>query len=303
MKKRRDTKKIPTYKVLDYVENVHTEMDLKKIERSMNGIEKHPKNRIKEIINFSVKIKFKTGKQKEFHKLLMDKEVVACQGSAGSGKTFLSVYSAIRLLLEDNNIFRIVLTKPCQQLKDENMGFVKGGVDEKLAPIMESFDDVFEELLGKQAFKTLVEEGIIIHKPLAFVRGKTFKNSVILFDEVQMSTLHVCRSLMQRFGEDSRLFLLGDEAQVERGNRRFNPLTMIYSKFEKYNNPKFGTFTFGLDDIVRNPLIQTFELMFEEIESEVSSCNQHKRNKPTDEELAIITNESTIRMTIGNKIL
>lgn len=187
--------------------------------------------------------------------------------------TFVAVYSALELLMNPNSkIEKIILTKPAQQLATENLGFIKGGLDEKIAPIMESFDGVFEELIGIANYRTLIEKGIIQYKPMAFLRGQTMKNAVILFDEVQMSSLHACRTLLQRLGEDSKIFLLGDKAQTENKNRRNNPLSLLIGKFE--NIEEFGVFEFTVQDIVRNKLIIIFERVFEEIENESISKNK-----------------------------
>lgn len=265
----RNKKKIRPHLVDKFDTNVIDDKTVGDLKYNLNGDSTFNKRTAKGIIQSLPRLKYKNGKQKDFHRLLLQKEVVACQGSAGTGKTFIAVYTALELLLNnDTKIEKIILTKPAQQLATENLGFIKGGLDEKIAPIMESFDGVFEELIGIANYRSLIEKGIIQYKPMAFLRGQTMKNAVILFDEVQMSSLHACRTLLQRLGEDSRIYLLGDKAQTENRNRRNNPLTLLYSKFE--NIEDFGVFEFGVEDIVRNKLIIIFEKVFEEIENEQS---------------------------------
>lgn len=269
MSKIKNKQKIRPYQVDNYKETLLDDHVVGDLRSNLNGDSTQMKRIAREVIKSLPKITFKNGKQKDFHKLLMKHDVVACQGSAGTGKTFLAVYVALQLLLDPNNkIEKIVLTKPAQQLATENLGFIKGGLDEKIAPIMESFDGVFEDIIGIASFRTLIEKGVIQYKPMAFLRGQTMKNAVILFDEVQMSSLHACRTLLQRLGEDSKIYLLGDKAQTENKNRKANPLTLLIEKFEHVE--EFGTFEFTIEDIVRNKLIIIFEKIFEQIEDEQS---------------------------------
>lgn len=268
-------KKVPAYQVQEIEHGRMGRKQAESLEDRLNGFDTDPKLLAINIIQELPKLEFKNKKQKEFYKLLTTKEVVVCQGAAGTGKSYLAVRAALDLLISNkNNISRIYLTKPAQQLATENLGFIKGGVDEKLAPIMESYDGIFEDIIGHREFKRLVEERIIVYKPLAFLRGQTLSNAVILFDEVQMSSIHACRTLMQRLGENSHIILLGDKDQTETKNRNGNPLTHLYNKFQDYE--QFGTFEFLRSDVVRNPLIEIFENIFEEIENEVANQPRKK---------------------------
>ena len=267
----RNKTKIRTHKIDDYINtnNVSKEI-VEELRNSLNGDSSDLKRIAKDVIKNLPRLKCKNAKQKEFYRLLEEKDVVACQGVAGTGKTHLSVYCALKTLLNpDNKIERIILTKPAQQLATENLGFIKGSIEEKVLPIMESYQGIFEDIIGIAAHNTLVEKGIIVYKPMAFLRGTTMKNSYIIFDEVQMASLHATRTLMQRMGEDSKLNLLGDRKQTEIKNRKNNPLSLLINKFELID--EFGTFEFTIDDIIRNKLIIIFEKIFEEIENDLSN--------------------------------
>jgi len=130
---------------------------------------------------------------------------------------------------------------------------------------MISFIDNFEKIIGETMTRKLRELGIISIQPLAFVRGRSIDNTIIIVDEAQNITLPNMRTLMTRIGNDSKMVILGDVKQRDIKKKSDSSLEIIINKFE--NREDFGTVTLRDEgDIVRNPLIKTIEEIFDNIE-------------------------------------
>ena len=136
---------------------------------------------------------------------------------------------------------------------------------EKLEPYMISFIDNFEKIIGETMTRKLRELGIISIQPLAFVRGRSIDNTVIIVDEAQNISVPNMRTLMTRIGNDSKMVILGDVKQRDIKKKSDSSLEIIINKFD--NKEDFGTVTLRDEgDIVRNPLIKTIEEIFDDIE-------------------------------------
>jgi phosphate starvation-inducible PhoH-like protein len=132
---------------------------------------------------FHVKaIKCKNAKQKEFLKTLDEKIITVCTGSPGSGKTFLALYSALKAL-EKGQVERIYLVKPVVQIPGEEVGFLKGSLEEKLDPVNWSFFGNIDKLIGESWRKKLIAEKKIISVPIAFLRGVNLDHARVIVDE------------------------------------------------------------------------------------------------------------------------
>ena len=213
----------------------------------------------------TINVKCKTDNQKKLVESIKNNEITICSGLPGSGKTFLSCAEALRLVVSEERYKRIVLVKSITPLKNEEIGHLPGDLKEKMAPIMESFTDNIRKLIGKSRMEKLIELGVIEIVPIAFARGRSIDNSVILVDEAQNITLENIRTLMTRIGNDSKMVILGDVKQRDIKKKSDSSLEIIINKFD--NKEDFGTVTLRDEgDIVRNPLIKTIEEIFDDIE-------------------------------------
>jgi phosphate starvation-inducible PhoH-like protein len=130
---------------------------------------------------------------------------------------------------------------------------------------MISFIDNFEKIIGETMTRKLRELGIISIQPLAFVRGRSIDNTIIIVDEAQNISLSNMRTLMTRIGNDSKMVILGDVKQRDIKKKSDSSLEIIINRFE--DKEDFGTVTLRDEgDIVRNPLIKTIEDIFDQIE-------------------------------------
>ena len=135
-------------------------------------------------------------------------------GPAGTGKTLLAVMAAVKLFKE-GKVDKIIVTRPAVAV-DEDLGFLPGTLEQKMAPWTRPIFDVLRDYFDAKQIEGMIEEGIIEIAPLAFMRGRTFKNSFILADEMQNATPNQMKMLLTRLGEGSRMAVTGDLAQADR---------------------------------------------------------------------------------------
>jgi phosphate starvation-inducible PhoH-like protein len=142
------------------------------------------------------------------------KFIVFAIGPAGTGKTMLGVQMAIKLYKE-GVINKIIITRPAVSV-DEDHGFLPGTLNEKMAPWTRPIMDVFEDYYHPKEIATMLDDGVIEISPLAYMRGRTFKNAFVVADEMQNATSSQMKMLLTRLGENSRMVVTGDLNQADR---------------------------------------------------------------------------------------
>ena len=151
------------------------------------------------------------------HKLQDEqKSIVFAIGPAGTGKTMLAVQHGIKLY-QEGLVDKIIITRPAVSV-DEDLGFLPGDLNEKMAPWTRPIFDVFLEYYQQKDINRMLEEGVIEISPLAYMRGRTFKNAYIVADEMQNATVNQMKMLLTRLGENSKMVVTGDLAQADRLN-------------------------------------------------------------------------------------
>ena len=212
-----------------------------------------------------INVKCKTENQKKLVNSIKENEITICSGLPGSGKTFLSCAEALKLIKTRPKYKRIVLVKSITPLKNEEIGHLPGNLEEKMAPIMESFTDNIRKLIGKTRMEKLIELGVIEIVPIAFARGRSIDNSIILIDEAQNISLDNIRTLMTRIGDNSKMVIMGDVKQKDIRNKRDSSLEIVLRRFD--NIEGFGCVELrDPNDVVRNPIIKIVEQIFDDME-------------------------------------
>ena len=212
-----------------------------------NKKKKLPNNRSRIVRNFSPR----TDKQHELVELIKTKEVVIARGVAGSGKTYATLATALNLL---GDVYeQVVLVKSVTTLPGEEIGFLKGGMEQKMEPFLMSYTWNIDKLCGNGASDTLMENGFIKILPLAFVRGLSIDNSIVIIDEAQNLDYHTFKTIITRIGENSKYVLLGDTEQIDRRHTSESCLSTIIDIFS--NSDIIGIVEFHDSDCVRNPII------------------------------------------------
>jgi phosphate starvation-inducible PhoH-like protein len=143
------------------------------------------------------------------------KRIVIASGSAGTGKSYLATLAAIKAL-NTTSISKIIITRPMVEVENEKIGFLPGDITAKLDPWVKPIFDIFEEFYSKQEISNMVDSGMIEICPLAFMRGRTLKNSFIILDESQNCTVNQMLMVLTRIGENSRIVVTGDTRQTDR---------------------------------------------------------------------------------------
>ena len=190
-------------------------------------------------------------KQSEYIKVLKENDIVMSIGPAGTGKSFLAVSVAITLLME-KKIDRVILSRPAVEA-GEKLGFLPGDMKEKVDPYLRPLYDALYELFGADIIDKKIETGEIEIAPLAFMRGRTLKNSFAILDEAQNATETQIKMFLTRIGENSKLVVNGDPSQVDLINKSNSGL--IKSKNILKDLEEIKIIKFDHNDVVRHPLV------------------------------------------------
>tara|TARA_R110000772_G_scaffold233476_1_gene345026 strand:+ start:260 stop:1045 length:786 start_codon:yes stop_codon:yes gene_type:complete len=210
----------------------------------------------------SINTKCRNENQKKLVISIKENEITIVSGLPGTGKTFLACAEALKLVKTRPKYKKILLVKSVIQLPGEELGFLPGDMKEKLEPYMISFIDNFEKIIGESLTKKLRDLGIIQIQPLAFIRGRSIDNTVIVVDEAQNISRDNMRTLMTRIGDNSKMVILGDVRQKDIKNKNNSSLETILEKFRDYDG--FGCVELrDPNDVVRNPIIKVIESVFE----------------------------------------
>jgi len=182
-----------------------------------------------------------------------NKKIVVATGPAGTGKTlFATEFGVKNYLLGEYE--KLIFTRPSVSV-DEDLGFLPGTLEEKMAPWVRPIYDVLYNYISPKEVSFLMEEKIIEIAPLGYMRGRTFKNSWIVADEMQNSTVSQMKMLMTRLGENSRLVLTGDLDQFDRINE-INGLEDFLNKFKGKRSTSITSYEFYRSDIQREEVVK-----------------------------------------------
>jgi phosphate starvation-inducible PhoH-like protein len=210
----------------------------------------------------TISVKCKTENQKSLVNSIKDNEVTICSGPAGSGKTFLACAEALRLIKRYAKYKKIVIVKSVTTLKNEEIGFLKGNLREKMEPFMFSFVHNFEKIVGQAITSRLRELKTIEEMPIAYMRGINLDKSIVIVDEAQNISRENMRTIMTRLGRDSKMIFLGDERQQD--SKGGNGLTFLMDHFSDIE--EIGCIQFDKADVIRNPLIAKIERVFDSLQ-------------------------------------
>lgn len=189
--------------------------------------------------------------QQKYLNQIENNEITFCYGPAGTSKTFTACFAALKLLKE-KKIKQIILCKPIQEA-GEKLGFLPGGKDEKVDPYMKSYKSNIEKIIGHEETKILFDKNIIKFEPLAYMRGDTFDDSLMILDEAQNATFKQLMLFVTRMGKDSKVIVTGDVSQHDIAASRVSLPNFI----ELIGNVKgVGTHIFNDRDIVRAKILQ-----------------------------------------------
>jgi len=190
-------------------------------------------------------------KQKEYVRALRQSEIIISSGPAGTGKTFLAVAIGLTMLLE-KKIERIILSRPAVEA-GERLGFLPGDMKEKVDPYLRPLYDSLYDLFHFEKIQRMIEIGDIEIAPLAFMRGRTLKNSFVILDEAQNATDTQIKMFLTRIGENSKIVVNGDPSQIDLPNKNMSGLVRSKKILSHLN--EISVVDFDHLDVVRHPLV------------------------------------------------
>ncbi len=190
-------------------------------------------------------------KQKNYVRALRESDIIISCGPAGTGKTFLAVAVALTMLL-DKKIERIILSRPAVEA-GERLGFLPGDMREKVDPYLRPLYDSLYDLLDFEKIQKRIEIGDIEIAPLAFMRGRTLKNSFAILDEAQNATDTQIKMFLTRIGENSKIVINGDPSQIDLPNKSLSGLNRSKRLLGHLN--EISVVDFDHYDVVRHPLV------------------------------------------------
>ncbi len=228
----------------DIVSSIDKFMIDEKINNSKKNIEYILKTPKKSVIP-------RSEKQKNYVRALKESDIIISAGPAGTGKTFLAVAVGLTMLL-DKKIEKIILSRPAVEA-GERLGFLPGDMREKVDPYLRPLYDSLYDLLDYEKIQKKIEVGDIEIAPIAFMRGRTLKNSFAILDEAQNATDTQIKMFLTRIGENSKIVINGDPSQIDLPNKSLSGLNR--SKKLLGHLKEISVIDFDHSDVVRHPLI------------------------------------------------
>ena len=241
-------------------------MTRKKPQQQNDEQESKPFSR-KEFINFVVKKrqknKFLSEHQEDYYNILKTNQITIASGPAGVGKSYIAMKAAVDLLMDpDNSYEKIIIVRPAVEA-EEKLGSLPGNLEEKLDPYIFPSYYLLNKIIGKEAREKLKEAEVIEVFALAYMRGMTIDNSILVFEEAQNATPKQMKLLLTRIGTSSKFFISGDIEQTDRYKDKKH--SGLYDALVRFTNiPGVGIFEFGDNDGVRNPIITKILQKYEE---------------------------------------
>jgi len=196
----------------------------------------------------------KTQNQISYVNALHANTLVFCLGPAGTGKTLFACNEAMKQL-QNREVEKIVITRPIVAVEDEQLGFLPGNINKKMDPWTRPIFDIFSEYCSMSEITKMIKDGIIEISPLAYMRGRTFKKSFIIADEMQNSSPNQMLMLTTRLGEGSKMVVTGDLKQSDRSIH--NGLSDFMEKFQNYSkNCSISVIEMKSEDVERSEIVK-----------------------------------------------
>ena len=207
-------------------------------------------------------VRARTEGQARYLTCLRDHELVFCIGPAGTGKTYLAVAQAVAEL-KRGKIKKIILVRPAVEA-GEHLGFLPGDLEAKINPYLRPLLDALHDLMDYDQIRRYMSNDLIEIAPLAYMRGRTLNDAVIILDEGQNATVPQMKMFLTRMGENARIVVTGDTSQVDLPVETVSGLADAVERLRHV--PGIGVTTLDRSDIVRHPLVQAIVNAYEETE-------------------------------------
>jgi phosphate starvation-inducible PhoH-like protein len=218
-----------------------------------------PKNKkeiICSIIKKKTKEKFLSENQKIYYDKLTKNQITICSGPAGVGKSYIAMKAAVDLLSDPNTPYeKIMIVRPAVESSSSTLGSLPGDLREKMGPYVYSSLSLLHKIIGKEITEKFEQLDILEIMSLSYLRGYNADNMILIFEESQNSTPSEMKMLLTRIGFNSKFFISGDIEQSDKFKKKEQ--SGLYDSIKRLSDLNdIAIFEFGIDDVVRNPLIK-----------------------------------------------
>lgn len=196
-------------------------------------------------------------------------DLIFALGPAGTGKTYVAIALAVRAL-KNKEVKKIFLSRPAVEA-GEKLGFLPGDMKDKIDPYLQPLYDALEDMIPSMKLKEYMESKVIQIAPLAFMRGRTLNDAVIVLDEAQNTTTHQIKMFLTRLGMNAKMIVTGDMTQIDLPRSTASGLIQAMKVLKDVKG--IGHVEFGKKDIVRHPLVQRIVEAYEKYEGDLSKTS------------------------------
>jgi len=213
-------------------------------------------------------ISARTLNQRKLVDTFLHNDLTFALGPAGTGKTYVAIALAVRAL-KNREVKKIILSRPAVEA-GEKLGFLPGDMKDKIDPYLQPLYDALEDMIPAVKLKEHMETKVIQIAPLAFMRGRTLNDAVIVLDEAQNTTTHQIKMFLTRMGMNAKMIVTGDATQIDLP--RSTQSGLVHALRILRGIPGIGTVEFGKKDIVRHALVQRIVEAYARAEEEAKQC-------------------------------
>ncbi len=239
--------------------NTLTEKDIQQILRGNGESREMPKD----VLVYSVQgrpIQPRKGNQQKLARLYEENDLLFAIGPAGTGKTYVSIALAVRAL-KNKEIRKIILSRPAVEA-GEKLGFLPGDMKEKIDPYLQPLYDALEDMIPVTRLHEMMEQKVIQIAPLAFMRGRTLNDAVVILDEAQNTTTQQIKMFLTRMGTNTKMIITGDISQIDLPHQTRSGLVDALSRLKDVDG--IGFVFMEKDDIVRHRLVSRIVEAYEQ---------------------------------------
>ena len=219
--------------------------------------------------------------QQKLVKAFDENDLVFALGPAGSGKTYVAIALAVKAL-KNKEVKRIILSRPAVEA-GEKLGFLPGDMKDKIDPYLQPLYDALQDMIPPLKLKEFMETNIIQIAPLAFMRGRTLSDAVIILDEAQNTTTHQMKMFLTRLGMNAKMIVTGDMTQIDLPAQQISGLVQAVRILSRVKG--VGRVEFNKKDIVRHKLVQRIVEAYEQHDEQVKREKEERRATSMSENL------------------